>query len=226
MPACTRRGSELGTATLWTIVNRGDRGLHRAGARRRGDGRRRAWFEVDRRRGACRRRRRRSPCRRAASPAIVAVDGRRARRVAGDARCRRGRPPASDDTSFPVRADRPGRRAVGVDARPPEPDAIVVDARPVRRDDHATVCRETGMYDGAPFVEAWKPLPPLPPRRTSPRRTPSRSAASPSARVEVSERRVRRLRRRHRATRRTCANRFAAHWRDERAGAPAPATSR
>ena len=21
--------------------------------------------------------------------------------------------------------------------------------------------RETGMYDGAPFVEAWKPLPPL-----------------------------------------------------------------
>ena len=63
-----------------------------------------------------------------------------------------------DDTTFP---DRPARRL----AVPPAPAAAVpagaARVRPGRRTLPLRYrLRETGMYGGAPYVEAWKPLPP------------------------------------------------------------------
>lgn len=64
----------------------------------------------------------------------------------------------SDDASFP---DRPlTRQPVLASASGPPPTAVRVEPGP-----HSLTItyrlRETGLYDGAPFVEAWKPLPPL-----------------------------------------------------------------
>jgi hypothetical protein len=64
----------------------------------------------------------------------------------------------SDDGAFPVR--QPVRIAAARSAsRPPDDDVVTLPAGV------HTLCvryrvRETGMYDGAPFVEEWKPLPP------------------------------------------------------------------
>ena len=63
----------------------------------------------------------------------------------------------SSNSTFPERSveRRPPPRSTAA----PPPDAIIVDGG--RYDLRVTYrLRETGMYDGAPFVEEWKPLPP------------------------------------------------------------------
>ena len=66
----------------------------------------------------------------------------------------------SADSGFPVRL--PERVVVwsASTATEPEPDSVIV--KRGRYEVPTTYrLRETGMYDGAPFVGAWKPLPPL-----------------------------------------------------------------
>ena len=80
-------------------------------------------------------------------------------------------PPLVDDLLRAARDDRhsgddtfPARLAVRVvplrsTARPPADDAIALSPGAHTMSVHYRL-RETGMYDGAPFVEEWKPLPP------------------------------------------------------------------
>jgi hypothetical protein len=144
-----------GTA-LWTIVNRGDADY--VGPVIRADcGAAASWFEVttgsplpgpdaDVR----------VPARGVAG--VVAIAGA----VTADARAMLDAAAAdrsSADATFPDRLAR--RRPPPVSSSPhaeisavplgPGPHSIVITYR----------LRETGMYDGAPFVDAWKPLPPL-----------------------------------------------------------------
>jgi hypothetical protein len=67
--------------------------------------------------------------------------------------------PHASSVEFPVR---PMQRTLPSRSERSRPDRPVVEVGPGRFDVEITYrLRETGMYDGAPFVEAWKPLPPL-----------------------------------------------------------------
>ena len=145
------------TTTLWTIVNRG--AVDFTGHVIDADGRRAPVVDVtagtaldglgsrDHRAGAGHRRR--------------AARGRRASRPASTellAAARR-RPAHAADATFPARLPvRVGAAAVDVE------HAARRRHRAVRRAPTTVTVRyrlrETGMYDGAPFVEEWKPLPP------------------------------------------------------------------
>jgi hypothetical protein len=93
--------------------------------------------------------------------------------------------PQSDDSGFPARAA----------ARVPVPfsaGTAPVDAVPVSPGPHLLTIeyrrRETGMYDGAPYVEEWKPLPPrLHDHRSDSIRVELRSAAVANREVTVAE---------------------------------------
>ena len=65
--------------------------------------------------------------------------------------------PHAVDTTFPARAD--VRVAAAVSTGTPPGDAIAV-AGGTHRLSITYRRRETGMYDGAPYVDDWKPLPP------------------------------------------------------------------
>jgi hypothetical protein len=125
----------------------------------------------------------------------------------------------SPDSAFPVR--RPERVVVwsASTATEPEPDAVIV--KPGRYDVPITYrLRETGMYEGAPFVEAWKPLPPLLHSDVTETRTVEIGRVAVGA-VEVTNDEFADF-----AARTGYApkvpNRFATHWRD---GRPVPGTA-
>jgi Sulfatase-modifying factor enzyme 1 len=141
------------TVTLWTLVNRGQGDFHgvvldsdRAGG---------AWFDLHcgaelsgpddavtvPARGVC---------------GVLHVAGRVPDQLRSLLAAQGNDPPASD-AAFPERVTTPVRPPRSTAA--PPPDAIVIAAGRYQ----VTVryrLRETGLYDGAPFVEEWKPLPP------------------------------------------------------------------
>ena len=205
---------ELGPIRLWTVVNRGDADytgpVLDAPARSAS-----AWFEVtggtvlaDSRAPIT------VPARSVAG--ILAVDGD----VPADVQTMLDAAAAdrrSPDATFPLRLPKAAVRARSISSTP-DPTAVVVASGQYE----VTVTsrlRETGMYDGAPFVDAWKPLPPLLHSEVTETRTVDIGHVAVGA-SEVSNDDFAAF---VDATgyRPDVANRFAAHWRD---GCPVPGT--
>jgi hypothetical protein len=145
-----------------------------------------------------------------------------------DALARAGAVPATADAAFPHARS---RRVVARSGPAVRPAARVTDAVVVPAGEHVLTvrfrARETGMYDGAPYVEEWKPLPP----RLHDQRTLERVArlASPVkvASREVSNEEFARFLGASGYAPRT-AHRFLAHWTMTSDGVPlmpAPGTS-
>ena len=206
---------ELGPSTLWTIVNRGDADYN-GPALDVSDRPASTWFEVT---GGALLTGGSAPITVPARSVagIVAVDGD----VPHDVRVMLGEASAdrrSSDASFPVRLPERVVLWSAATSAEPEPDAVVVE--PGRYDVTITYrLRETGMYDGAPFVEAWKPLPPLLHADVTETLTIEIGRVAVGA-AEVSNDEFAAFVATTGYTP-NVPNRFAAHWRD---GRPAPGT--